>query len=80
MNVFKIKRTKCNEDYIRSSLNYFINKKREKVSIYFDDNYIRIVVNEYYNSLCNTLLYLLKNNEIIATPRSLKWLQKYKDM
>lgn len=80
MNVFRIKRTKSNESYIRSSLNYFIDKKREKVSIYFDDNYIRIVINEYYCSVCNILLYLLKNNEIIATPRSLKWLNKYKEM
>lgn len=80
MNVFRIKRTKSNEDYIKSSLNYFIERKREKVNIYFDDNYIRIVISEYYCSICNVLLSLLDKDEIIATPRSLKWLNKYKEM
>lgn len=77
MNVFKIKNNKPNENYIKSTLSYFINKDREGVNIYFEKEYIRIVINKYYCSVCNVLLYLLKNNEIIATPRSLKWLNKY---
>lgn len=79
MNVFLIKRNTSNESYIRNTLAHFIDKKREKINIYFDEKYIRIVINEYYCSICNALLYLLKNDEVKATLRSLKWLNKYKE-
>ena len=78
MNVFRIKNNKSNESYIKSTLNYFIDKDREGITISFEKEYIRIIINKYYCIVCNTLLYLLKNNEIIATQRSLNWLNKYK--
>lgn len=80
MNVFRIKNNKPNERYIKSTLSYFIDKDREGVNIYFEKEYIRIVINKYYCIICNVLLYLLKNNEIIATQRSLKWLNKYNNI
>lgn len=77
MNIFKIKNNESNECYIKSVLNYFINKNREGVIISFEKEYIRIIISKYYCVVCNVLLYFLKNNEIIATQRSLKWLNKY---
>lgn len=80
MNVFRIKNNKSNENYIKSTLSYFIDKDREGVTISFEKEYIRIIISKYYCSICNILLYLLKNNEIIATQRSLKWLNKYNNI
>ena len=80
MNVFRIKNNKPNERYIKSTLSYFIDKDREGVTISFEKEYIRIIIIKYYCSVCNALLYLLKNDEIIATQRSLKWLNKYNNI
>ncbi len=80
MNVFRIKNNKSNENYIKSTLSYFINKDREDVTISFEKDYIKIIIFKYYSVVCNALLYLLKNNEIKATQRSLKWLNKYNNI
>ena len=80
MNTFKIKNTKRNENYIKSTLNYFINKDRDGISISFEKNYIKIIIIKYYCVVCNALLYLLKTDQIIATQRSLKWLSKYNNI
>lgn len=80
MNVFKIKNTKRNENYIKSTLSYFINKDREGVTISFEKDFIKIIISKYYCVVCNALLYLFETDQIIATQRSLKWLNKYNNI
>lgn len=81
MAVFKIKKdtVKGIESHIRSTWRFFLKNPRTKedVKIVIGKEFITVHIKAYYCIICNDLTYLYKINKLIASKRSLNWLQKY---